>query len=183
MTSTTQPDKESGTDIAFRLPRSEDGARMLELVKASPPLEPNTCYAYLLLCHHFRETCVVAEQEGELRGFVVGYRPPKEPDTIFVWQIAVSSKARGQGLGKRLLEQLLAAQPEGSVRYLTSTVTPDNEPSARLFRSYAEKLGVPCEESKLFGAEAFGKDQHHEEEHLFRIGPLPGSGRTPHTPL
>ncbi len=177
MSTRTQDGKPPASSISFRHPRIGDGAPMLELVKASPPLEPNTCYAYLLLCHHFGDTCIVAEHEGDLWGFVVGYRPPKEPDTLFVWQIAVSSKARGQGLGSRLLRQLLESQPAGSVRYLTSTVTPGNEPSMRLFHSFAEKLGVPCEQSVLFEESAFGQGEH-EEEHLLRIGPINSEART-----
>lgn len=162
---------EAAPAISFRHPRIEDGARMHALVKASPPLEPNTCYAYLLLCHHFAKTCLVAESGGELWGFVTGYRPPEEPDTVFVWQIAVSEKARGQGLGKRLLAGLVEAQPEGSVHYLTSTVTPDNAASMRLFHSFAEKRGTKCGQQVLFGSDAFGQNSH-EEEHLLRIGPL-----------
>ena len=143
------------------------------LASTCPPLEPNTCYAYLLLCTHFRESCLLAEDDEGPAGYIAGYRPPKQPDTLFVWQIGVHARGRGLGLGKRMLQAVLARTENEDVNYLETTVAPDNPPSQGLFRSFAKDAGAECIEQEFFEPSHFGGDAH-EAEHLFRIGPLRG---------
>lgn len=146
---------------------------MHALASACPPLEPNTCYAYLLLCTHFAPSCLLAEDADGPLGYIAGYRIPERPDTLFVWQIGVHARGRGQGLGKRMLHALLAQPANADARFLETTVAPDNEPSQRLFRSFAKALGAACEESDFFEPSHFG-GASHEAERLFRIGPFAG---------
>ncbi|MDZ7924415.1 MAG: GNAT family N-acetyltransferase [Marinagarivorans sp.] len=40
-------------------------------------------------------------------GFISGYIPPRTPNTLFVWQVAISEKARGKGLASQLVAQQL----------------------------------------------------------------------------
>src|SRR5699024_8751408 len=88
----------------FRQARAEDGGRMYELVREMGGLELNTAYFYVLFCIDFADTCVVAEVDGKLAGFVLGHRPPQRPDTVFVWQVGVAPFMRKQGMARRLLE-------------------------------------------------------------------------------
>lgn len=154
----------------FRAPTARDGAAVFRLVEAVGQLERNTCYAYVLLCSDFSDTCVLAETEQGLAGFVIAYRPPKRPDEVFVWQVGVAPAARGTGLGGRLLDALLAAPGCQGVRYLTATVSPDNTASLQLFRGVARRRAVPFEIGAGFSADLFVGV--HEPEDFVRIGPL-----------
>lgn len=155
----------------LRRPKVSDGAKVAALVRACPPLEPNTEYAYLLLCDHFAGTSVVAEQEDQVLGFVGGYRLPERPDTVFVWQVAVSAEARGLGLGRAMLHELLDRPECAGVTHLETTVSPSNTASAKLFRAAARDRGAECVEDGGYGPELFGEGAH-EAEVLFRIGPV-----------
>ncbi|MCC6142231.1 MAG: diaminobutyrate acetyltransferase [Candidatus Hydrogenedentes bacterium] len=157
-------------EICLRKPAATDAADVAKLVAESPPLELNTTYAYLLITTHFADTSVVAEREGEIVGFVAGYRPPTAPEALFVWQVAVKDTARGLGIGSRMLVELLKRPACDGVRYLTTTVTPSNASSTRLFQRFAEKQHAEFITERHFGAELFGGG--HEEEVLYRIGPL-----------
>ncbi|MDY7092998.1 MAG: diaminobutyrate acetyltransferase [Acidobacteriota bacterium] len=160
--------------MRFRHPQMEDGSDLWRLVGDAGTLELNSAYTYVLMATHFADTCLLAESdEGEPLGFVVAYRPPTHPEAVFVWQVAVAPEARGQGLGRRLLEELVARTAEDGVRYLEATVTPDNEPSRKLFRSFARELDTECRVEDFMGQEVFPQD--HEAEDLFRIGPIEGS--------
>ncbi len=157
--------------ITFGSPRERDGADIHRLVAECAPLDLNSTYAYLLLCRHFPGTCVRAEQGKRTLGFVSSYRPPDRGGVIFVWQVAVSGALRGQGLGLRMLRELLARPALHGCRYLETTVSPSNEPSLKLFRRLARELDAPVEQQVMFEEADFG-DESHESETLIRIGPI-----------
>lgn len=147
-----------------------DGAAIHRLVRACPPLDLNSPYAYLLLCAHHAATCVVAGQTAEPVAFVSAYRPPAQIDTVFIWQIAVAPEARGRGLALQMLEHLLARPALAGCRRLETTVTPSNAASRRVFETLATRLNARCAERSFFSREDF-QDPHHEPEMLISIGP------------
>lgn len=157
-------------DIVYRSATPADGAEMWKFVKEAGTLELNPSYAYILLCQHFGDTCIVAEKDGELVGFVLAYVPPRQPDTVFVWQVGVGRRVRKRGVGIALLRHLLALDGCRNVEYLEASVTPSNTPSQNLFRSFARKWGVSCRKLPFFPREFF--PEAHEAEHLYRVGPL-----------
>jgi L-2,4-diaminobutyric acid acetyltransferase len=159
------------TAITLRQPRLEDGAAMCQLVQETTPLDPNSCYAYLLLCTHFSDTCIVAEGGNGLVGFVSAYRLPTDPDVLFVWQVGVKPVARGKGLAKTMIRTLLKRDTCQDVKFLEATVTPSNVASQSLFRALANEHDACCAENCWFPPETFGSGAH-EAEVLFRIGPL-----------
>ncbi|GGX31765.1 L-2,4-diaminobutyric acid acetyltransferase [Pigmentiphaga litoralis] len=148
-----------------------DGAAIQQLIQDAPPLDVNSTYAYLLLCLHFRDTCVVAEQNGQLAGFISAYVPPRHPDVLFVWQVAVHPSARGKRLGAAMLTELLARDAVAPVRVVETTVSPDNAASRRMFARLADDLHAPLEEQTLFPPTLFG-GADHDDERLLRIGPF-----------
>ncbi|HUH01510.1 MAG TPA: diaminobutyrate acetyltransferase [Kofleriaceae bacterium] len=151
----------------LRSPRAGDAPAVWQLIGDAGTLERNTAYAYVLLCTHFAETCVVAEQGDQLVGVVCAYRPPGRDDTLFVWQVGVHPSMRGRGLGRRLLD---AAVTRAGARFLEATVAPSNEASRRLFGGFARVRGATCEIRPGFAGELFAAG--HEDEDLFHIGPL-----------
>ena len=144
---------------------------MWKLVRDSGVLDVNSPYCYLILCKSFAETCLVAEQDGEVVGFVTGYRPPGSSNVYFLWQIGVAEGARGQGLGTAMVLSLLERDSCRDVSHLEATVTPSNLPSKRLFQSVARRLQSQLVEHPCFGTEMF-PNGGHEPEHLIRIGPF-----------
>jgi L-2,4-diaminobutyric acid acetyltransferase len=157
--------------LAYRQPVPGDAPRLHALVAASPPLDLNSTYAYLLVGAHFADTSVVVERDGALAGFLSAYRKPSEPDVLFVWQVAVSASARGLGVGRRMLRHVLARPSCSGVGAVETTITPSNDASWRLFRALARELGAIVAPVATFdGHQVGGAD--HEEEQLIRIGPV-----------
>ena len=156
--------------MEFRAPRAEDGRRIHALVESDATLESNSAYCYVLLCTHFAQHGIVAEKDGELAGFVAAYRPPSDPEAVFVWQVGVAPAGRGQGLGKRLLNALVEQPANRDARFLTATVDAANEPSNRLFAAFARDQGATLETETGFTSDLFPPG--HAAEPLLRIGPL-----------
>ncbi|WP_206785330.1 diaminobutyrate acetyltransferase [Amycolatopsis sp. MtRt-6] len=152
-------------------PTKADGAELWRIARDSAKLDLNSPYAYMLWCRDFAETSVVAREDGRAVGFVIAYRRPDAPDSALVWQVAVDRSQRGKGLAGALLDALYRRLVDEGVRYLETTITPDNEASIRLFASFAKRWNAAVETSVLFGGEDFPEARHLPEE-LYRIGPL-----------
>lgn len=90
----------------LRKPNAGDGAAIWALVKSCKPLDENSMYCNLVQVDHFRDTCVVAGMDGEVVGWTSGHMIPNKNE-LFVWQVAVSPKARGLGLGRKMLLALI----------------------------------------------------------------------------
>jgi L-2,4-diaminobutyric acid acetyltransferase len=158
-------------DVRLRTPTVSDGAAMWSLLRDAG-LDENSPYAYLLVCTDFADTSLVAEDADGLVGAVAAYRPPIRPQAVFVWQVGVAERGRGQGLARRMLHEVLDLPANADTTELTATVTPDNEASLRLFRGLARELGVDCEERPRFLAEHFPDGQDHQPEDELVIGPV-----------
>jgi L-2,4-diaminobutyric acid acetyltransferase len=158
------------TTVDLRPPTVPDGPALWQLAKDSDTLDVNSPYAYLLWCRDFAATSVIALVGDRPAGFITGYRRPEQPATLVVWQVAVDDAHRGAGIAGRMLDHLFQRLLPGCVTHLETSVTPDNEPSQRLFLAFARRWDAAAERSELFAADLF--PAAHLGEELFRIGPL-----------
>ncbi len=157
--------------FTFYEPSKEDGQAVFRLIEACPPLDTNSMYCNLLQCHHFSSTSVAVKLSDELVGFISGYLIPEKPDTLFIWQVAVSEKARGQGIASKMIAHLLGREACQSVRFIETTITESNQASWALFKRTAKTLGCPFSSEDLFI-----QDKHfsglHDTETLVNVGPF-----------
>jgi L-2,4-diaminobutyric acid acetyltransferase len=158
-------------DLKLRQPVRGDGPALYELVAACPPLDLNSRYTYLLLCEHHARTSVIAACGGVVVGAITAYIPPAQPDSLFVWQVAVAQHARGQKVGTRMLQHLLrhCIAPR-RLRWMEASISTDNHASHRLFTQFARCHGAACITRTFFSRTDFG-ESGHEEESLYKIGP------------
>jgi L-2,4-diaminobutyric acid acetyltransferase len=162
----------SGSRIMIRPARVADAAAIWRTLPEIGNLERNSPYAYMLLCSHFADTSAIAQQDGNIVGLALGYRPPTQPESLFVWQVGVVPGVRGDGVAGRLLDAVLSSPTCVDVRYLCATVSPDNAPSLALFHGFARRRRVPCVETPCFPGVLF--PELHADENLLRIGPFFG---------
>ena len=153
--------------MEIRSPTTKDAAQIWQLVRETGVLDPNSAYLYLLLCRDFCDTCLVAVQEGRTVGFVTGYRLPRDPNVVFVWQVGVASNAKRQGVGLRLLRELMERNAQ-SLTAVEATVSPSNVASRRLFESLAREFGVALVDvpDGGFNADDFPPGNHEVEPRI-----------------
>ena len=153
--------------LRLRKPDATDGAGIWELVRACKPLDENSMYCNLVQADHFRDTCVLAELDGEIAGWISGHMIPARNE-LFVWQVAVSPKARGLGLGKQMLLELVNRDECEDATSLKTTITRDNEASWALFRSFANQIGGALDDAPHFERDTHF-DGRHATEHMVTI--------------
>jgi L-2,4-diaminobutyric acid acetyltransferase len=158
------------TEITFREPTIDDANSMLSLVRDCKPLDENSPYLYALLCNQFSKTCVVAESDSKIIAFLSAFVSPKNPDTLFVWQVAVDEAYRNKGIAQKLVSESLS-QAGPSIHYVSATVTPSNKASLKFLQTFANHLNTNFTKQPLFSAKVLG--DVHEPEDLVRIGPVP----------
>lgn len=157
-------------NLTIRKPNANDGVAIHQLIQNSPPLDLNSTYLYLLQTTHFAQTCVVAEVDGKVAAFLSGYIKPGTSNTFFLWQVAVGEVLRGKGMAKRLINEVLKRTACNEVEYLETTITPDNQASWGLFRSFAKEQNAQLVDEVLFTSQQLGGN--HEPEVLVKIGPF-----------
>jgi L-2,4-diaminobutyric acid acetyltransferase len=152
-------------DLTYRKPTLNDGLAIYQLIKSSPPLDLNSSYLYFLQASHFADTCVVVEKDKQIVGFLSGYLQPDKPTTLFVWQVAVSEKVRGLGLGKAMLHALLKNQPQDSaITEIACTISPSNKASQGLFQSLAKTYKLELVTTPFITELHFGLEGHEAED-------------------
>jgi L-2,4-diaminobutyric acid acetyltransferase len=159
----------------FRTPAVADARGMVRVAAASRVLDMNSDYTYLLFARDFNETCLVVEEGDQMLGFATAYRPPRHPDVLFIWQIAVAEAARGEGLASRMLDDLVRRGLTAGIQFVEATVTGSNSASKALFKSLARRHNATCKITEEFPANLF-ETSGHESEELYRVGPFPVSG-------
>ena len=157
--------------ITFSEPVINDRKKIFRLIKKNPPLDVNSEYFYLLMCHHFSNTCVVAKKNSKIVGFISAYIPPKEKNTLFVWQAAVLPELRGKGLAASMLYSILQRGTCREIQFVEATLAPSNKSSYSFLISIANDLGTNFAKTPLFTKDKFGTSKHEAEE-LITIGPF-----------
>lgn len=172
-------------EIRCRRPAATDGATMHALVGEIGTLESNSAYAYVMMADMFSESCVLAEQAqtpepatptGKAVGFILGFRPPRNPRSIFVWQIGVHPDARRLGIARRMLDHVVERAGNKDVTEILTTVDTDNSASEGMFRAFARSRGASMTEIGGYPAEYF--PGAHEAERLFSISGIRRPGRS-----
>ncbi|MER9774908.1 diaminobutyrate acetyltransferase [Mesorhizobium sp. M0220] len=154
--------------VTFRRPTEIDAAVVWDVIAKCPPLDRNSLYCELLLCTDFADICVLAERAGAVVGWMSAYRRPREPSTLFIWQIAVHPEKRNAGVGKGLIISALNRPSCESVTQIKATVTLSNTTTKLLFPDVARDLRAPIRQALRFDRQAHFKGQH-ESEHTYDI--------------
>jgi ribosomal protein S18 acetylase RimI-like enzyme len=94
-----------------------------------------------LFFEHFRETSFVAEDDGEVVGFLCGFLSQTWPDQAYVHFVGVRPDRRGDGLGRQLYEQFFSAAREAGRSVVRCVTAPVNEGSV----AFHTRLGFEVE--------------------------------------
>jgi broad specificity phosphatase PhoE/GNAT superfamily N-acetyltransferase len=104
-----------------------------------------------LFFQHFHDTSLIAEQEGRLVGFLVGFQSQAQPEQAYIHFVAVHPELREAGLGRHLYETFFARMRARGCRLVQSITSPVNRRSVafhqamgfRLMPGDAEVDGLP----------------------------------------
>ncbi|MGF1689274.1 diaminobutyrate acetyltransferase [Photobacterium japonica] len=151
----------------FREPSITDGDAIFTLIANCPPLDTNSSYCNFLQSSHFSKTCLIAERDSAIAGFISAYQKPNEPNVLFIWQVAVSPQARGEGLAFTMLTTLLGRM-KNTIDTIETTITEDNDASWALFKKLDAQHLQQGVISTFLDENTHFKGKH-DTEYLYRI--------------
>ena len=123
--------------LTIRTAIEKDFLNIWGFVRNCKPLESYGAHFYRIMLRYFGDSCFIAEQDGEIVGFILGFETQRHPGSYFLWQIGVHPKFQGQGIGAKILAHMEdETRRKGCVR-IEVTIDPENCPSQKLF----EKIG------------------------------------------
>ena len=157
--------KEVEQKISIRNAIGGDGVRIWDLINTYGGLDLNSVYCYMMICHHYGNSCYIAEADNRLAGFVTSYYLPEHRETLFVWQIGVNPEMRGCGVASKLLDTIVRNHP--NVSEINTTIEPGNKASRNLFSSFSRRHGFSLESKKFIRKEDFPANIPHADEDLF----------------
>ena len=87
-----------------------------------------------LFFEHFTDTSFAAERNGELAGFLVGFRSQSRPGEAYIHFVGVNPGERGHGLGRQLYECFFEAARAGGCGRVRAVTSPVNRGSVAFHR-------------------------------------------------
>ena len=146
----------------------DDLQRVSRFVESCPPLERHTGFTYWVTFNFWGDTCFVATEGDEIVGYASGVGAGTSPDLIYIWQVGVAERYRGNGLSRRLISKVAEAAREKGFRRANVSIAPDNAASLSAFRRVAADLGHELEAA---GEVSFRDPEGHSvEEVLYSFG-------------
>ena len=98
-----------------------------------------------LFFEHFTGTSFVAECDGELAGFLVGFVSQSRPGEAYIHFVGVRPGERGCGLGRRLYECFFAAVRARGCELVRAVTAPVNHGSVK----FHQRMGFDIEPGNL----------------------------------
>lgn len=109
---------------------------------------------YHIMTEHFRNTCFIAEDRGEMIGYLLGFRSQSDPEEALVHLVHVAPRLRGNGIGRRMFNQFQASVKKLGCTRITTHSRPENNSCNRFYRAMGfetaagenpvEVNGMPC---------------------------------------
>ena len=96
-----------------------------------------------LFLDHFFSTSLVAEEQGALVGFLVGFASPARPEEAYIHFVGVSPGHRGAGLARELYERFFELARAAGGRRVRAITAPVNQASIAFHRRMGFAVSEP----------------------------------------
>lgn len=113
---------------------------------------------------HFSGTSWLAEEDGNLVGFLVGFQSPDRPTEGYVHMVASHPNERGKGIGRALYEQFFADMRGRGVDTVKAVTWPGNRRSLAFHRSIGFTIVDGPGTQNLYGTPAFAEYDYARED-------------------
>lgn len=139
--------------MMYERPTINDVSEVVGIARKKKNLDRNSSYLYALHCLHFRDTSLVAKNDGKVVGFVIGYRIPTRPQIQFIWQYGLEQPFDSQDNVVELVSHMLRLEENKGLAGLDVSLDLAHHDALRLFTVIAMRFSL------ISHVEAFDGDE------------------------
>jgi ribosomal protein S18 acetylase RimI-like enzyme len=129
------------TGVQIRPIRSSDYLTVMAVIDGWWGGRPMADMLPRLFFEHFTDTSFAAERDGELAGFLVGFRSQSRPGEAYIHFVGIHPGERGRGLGRDLYERFFAAVRARGCDRVRAVTSPVNRGSV----AFHQRMGFAIE--------------------------------------
>lgn len=122
-----------------------------------------------LWLQHFAGTSWIAESDGALIGFLVGFVSPDHPDEAYVHMVASHPSRRSQGIGRDLYERFFDDVRGRGARRVKAITWPGNRRSLAFHRAMGFSVVDGPGTQNLYGTPAFAGYDFDREDRVVMV--------------
>lgn len=115
---------------------------------------------------HFTGTSWLAEDDGRLVGFLVGFQSPDRPAEAYVHMVASHPNQRTRGIARALYERFFAEMRERGVATVKAITWPGNRRSVAFHRAIGFDVDDGPGTQNLYGTAAFAEYDYGREDRV-----------------
>ncbi len=137
-----------------------------KLAESCKPLEVYPDHVYKIIFRYFSDFFIVAEDNGRIAGFAMGFPAQNPPKTCFLWQIGVNPQIQSKGIGKEMVLYFERKVKGSGYNRVELSVDTENTPSQKLFEKLNYKNASKKEEAvvekdgKIAAKDFYGPGRH-----------------------
>ncbi|AFC99824.1 putative acetyltransferase, GNAT superfamily [Methanocella conradii HZ254] len=120
---------------------------------------------YHIMTEHFRDTCFIAEERGEMIGYLLGFRSQARPEEALIHLIQVAPHMRGNGIGRRLFNQFQYTVKKMGCKRIVAITKPENNYCNRFHKAMGFNVVEAGEAIEVNGVRAI-KDYNGPGKHM-----------------
>lgn len=144
--------------MLVRALEERDISAIKEIIKEGHPyLGPNGYYIYWMAANLYKGYSFVAEEEGNVCGFVTALPNPDEK-AMFVWQLGVAKNMRKKLVAYQLLSAVWNHGSEKGYLGIITSINANNQASQNSFKKVAREHGLEWKIIGKFEADGFEED-------------------------
>lgn len=113
----------------------EDYLDLHDLVGKIEGIVQHPTHFYKIMLQYFGNSIIVAVDNDELVGFLLGFVSQTNPEEYFIWQLGVDPQHRGKKIAGKIMKSTIDTARRFGCKKVTATVETTNKPSQGLFES------------------------------------------------
>jgi ribosomal protein S18 acetylase RimI-like enzyme len=122
-------------------------------------------FIYHVFIDHFKSTCFIAEDRGEMIGYLLGYRSQTHPELAVIHLIQVAPRLRGNGVGRRMFNQFRAVVEDMGCTKVNAFGRPENKYCAGFYTALGFQILATEHTIEVNGIQAI-KDYNGPGKHV-----------------
>lgn len=149
----------------IRNAREADFWKCFKIAKKAWPTFKERPSIYHLFCKFFNSTCFVAEGNGKIHGFLLGFLSQVDPNEAYIHLVAVDPKHQRRGIARRLYDRFFKTVRRMGRRRVSLIVNPGNDRSLKFHEEYGFQKSSKGKKIRLKRVAAI-KDYNGPRKHM-----------------